>query len=107
MVVITDNFQLLVQAVEAFDSRFTLRALRSISTIRKAKNLPVPILLAIRTAYPNPQTQQRRILESVLPNEVKTQLNGASAPAAKGGEEEQPDEIFSYLGVLIQVMIVH
>ena len=92
-----------MQAVETFDSRFTLRALRSISTIRKAKNLPVPIVLAIRTAYPNPQTQQRRILESVLPAEAKGQLNGGSAPAVKGGEEEQSDEVFSYLGVLVQV----
>ncbi|OTA25030.1 hypothetical protein BTJ68_12116 [Hortaea werneckii EXF-2000] len=38
--IITNNFTLLNAAVDAFDSRFTLRALRSISTLRKAPQLP-------------------------------------------------------------------
>ncbi|KAK0954834.1 26S proteasome non-ATPase regulatory subunit [Friedmanniomyces endolithicus] len=38
--IITNNFNLINQAVDSFDARFTLRALRSIATIRKATDFP-------------------------------------------------------------------
>ncbi|KAK6430628.1 26S proteasome non-ATPase regulatory subunit [Oleoguttula sp. CCFEE 5521] len=102
--IITDNFILLAQAVETFDARFTLRALRSISTVRKAKNTPAPILHGIRTAFPKPDFPARKVLESVLPQKGEALQNGSSTPV-KGGDEEVIPEIWSYLGVLVQVYL--
>lgn len=104
--VITNNFDLLAQAVENFDARFTLRALRSISSIRKADNLPVPILLGIRTAFPKPSNPARRVLEECLPKQTEGMQNGTSSSGkGKDSEEEPPQypEVWAYLGVLVQV----
>lgn len=102
LAVIIDNFGLLSQAVETFDSRFTLRALRSISTIRKSKDAATAILVALRTAFPNPNYPARRVLESLLPQNKEVSQNGTSK-ASKDSDEEQIPEIWSYLGVLVQV----
>ncbi|KAM0717817.1 hypothetical protein Q7P37_006149 [Cladosporium fusiforme] len=102
--IIIDNFDLLSQAVETFDSRFTLRALRSISTIRKSKDAATAILIALRTAFPNPNYPARRVLESLLPQNKEASPNGATK-ANKDGDEEQIPEIWSYLGVLVQVYL--
>ena len=99
-----NNFALLNQAVDSFDSRFILRALRSISTLRKASNFAEVILLGIRTAYPKPSNRGRQILEELLP-EQHTQ-NGTSVPNGKDKdslEEQTNPEIWAYLGVLVQV----
>ena len=89
------------QAVETFDSRFTLRVLRSISTIRKSKDSATAILIAIRTAFPNASNPARRVLEGLLPQNASAQPAAGKAP--KEADEEQIPEIWSYLGVLVQV----
>jgi hypothetical protein len=74
--------------------------LRSISTIRKAKDSATAILIAIRTAFPNSSNPARRVLEGLLPQ------NAGATGAIKGAretDEEQIPEIWSYLGVLVQV----
>jgi hypothetical protein len=48
---ILSNFELLERAVNEFDSRFTLRALRSIASIRKTLNAPILWKIIMRT-YP-------------------------------------------------------
>lgn len=102
--VIINNFDLLAQSAENFDPRFTLRALRSISTIRKADNLPTPILIAIRTAFPQDTNPARRVLEDVLPQSpVEGLSNGFAGAKDKESDEAQMPEIWSYLGVLVQV----
>lgn len=98
-----NNFALLSQAAENFDPRFTLRALRSISTIRKATDLPRPILIAIRTAFPKPNNPMRKVLEDVLPKKGEAVLNGTST--TKEGEETQLPEVWSFLSVLVQVYL--
>lgn len=75
--------------------------LRSISTIRKAKDSATAILIAIRTAFPNASNPARRVLEGLLPQNAGAQAIGGKAP--KEADEEQIPEIWSYLGVLVQV----
>jgi hypothetical protein len=71
--------------------------LRSISTIRKAKDSATAILIAI----PNASNPARRVLEGLLPQNAGAQAIGSKAP--KETDEEQIPEIWSYLGVLVQV----
>jgi 26S proteasome regulatory subunit N3 len=75
--------------------------LRSISSIRKAKDSATAILIAIRTAFPNASNPARRVLEGLLPQNAGAQAIGGKA--AKETDEEQIPEIWSYLGVLVQV----
>jgi len=78
--------------------------LRSISTIRKADNLPEALAIALRTAFPSPKNSARRVLEEMLPEQHTATANGSAAGSAKDGEgEAQIPEVWAYLGVLIQV----
>ena len=105
-----NNFALITQAVDAFDPRFTLRALRSISTIRKASGLGHGLAVAIRTAFPSPKNNARRVLEDMLPVQYSQQQSNGNGSAttngkdAKDGESDtQIAEVWAYLGVLMQV----
>ncbi|KAK5131542.1 hypothetical protein LTR08_000869 [Meristemomyces frigidus] len=102
--IITNNFNLINQAVDAFDSRFTLRALRNISTIRKATNFPEAIAIGIRTAFPKPQNNARRVLEAMLPEQYRGVQNG-EASDAKDPDVVEVAEVWAYLGVLVQVYL--
>ena len=108
MPVITNNFDLIRQAVDGFDSRFTLRALRSISTLRKSSKFPEAIVTGIRTAFPKASMGARKVLEEMLPKEALSSQNGVSTESSreKGtSEEQQLPEIWAYLGILVQVRI--
>lgn len=89
--------------MDSFDSRFTLRALRSIATLRKAPNFPEALLQGIRTAYPKSSNRGRQILEELLPSKHVAQ-NGASGKEKEPEEQTHP-EVWSYLGVLTQVYL--
>ena len=106
-IVIINNFALIRQAVEAFDSRFTLRALRSISTLRKSDKFAEAIVLGVRTAFPKPNMGARKVLEEMLPDSVTTMQNGVAEAdkkeKEKDGDEQQVPEIWAYLGILVQV----
>ena len=109
--VIINNFGLLRQAVDAFDSRFTLRALRSISTLRKSDRFAEAITLGVRTAFPKPNMGARKVLEEMLPDSVTSnkELNGVADESKKddkkkdADEEQQLPEVWAYLGILVQV----
>lgn len=106
--VITNNFDLIRQAVDAFDSRFTLRALRSTSTLRKSDKFAEAIVHGIRIAFPKPNMGARKVLEAMLPKSATAVQNGTSTPSAKdkdASEEQQLPEIWAYLGILVQVSI--
>ena len=108
MAVITNNFDLIRQAVDAFDSRFTLRALRSTSTLRKSDKFTEAIVHGIRTAFPKPNMGARKVLEAMLPDKATAMQNGTSTPSGKekdASEEQQLPEIWAYLGILVQVSI--
>jgi 26S proteasome regulatory subunit N3 len=78
------NFLLLERAVAQFDSRFTLRALRSISSLRKK-------LAETKIA----QLDVKRPIKDLLP-EVEKELTGEA-------KKESVPEIRIYIAVLIQV----
>ncbi|KAK5146533.1 26S proteasome non-ATPase regulatory subunit [Rachicladosporium monterosium] len=107
--IITNNFNLINQAVDSFDARFTLRALRSIATIRKATDFPEALAFGIRTAFPKPQNNARRVLEEMLPENVRSggaQQNGggeANGAAVKEQDVVEIAEVWVYLGLLVQV----
>ncbi|KAK5115729.1 hypothetical protein LTR62_000818 [Meristemomyces frigidus] len=106
--IIINNFNLINQAVDAFDARFTLRALRSIATIRKADNFAEAIGVGIRTAFPKPQNNARRVLEDMLPESAKS-VQGVSGTETNGHVQEKDiveiAEVWAYLGVLVQVYL--
>lgn len=58
----------------------------------------------IRTAYPKASNRGRQILEELLPTKPVTQ-NGAATGKEKDAEEQTYPEIWSYLGVLVQVYL--
>ena len=92
--------------MDAFDSRFTLRALRSISTVRKSDKFADAILHGIRTAFPKPNMGARKVLEEMLPDEITATQNGVASSGPKdkdAAEEQQLPEIWAYLGILVQV----
>ncbi|KAK4574086.1 26S proteasome non-ATPase regulatory subunit [Recurvomyces mirabilis] len=105
--IIINNFNLINQAVDAFDARFTLRALRSIATIRKADNFAEAIAVGVKTAFPKPRDNARRVLEDMLPERVRT-VPGAGSEANGNAKEQdiaEIAEVWAYLGVLIQVYL--
>jgi len=103
--VILNHFALINQAVASFDPRFTLRALRSISTIRKADNFPQALAIAIRTAFPRPQHSARKVLEEMLPVDAASQQNGTAEGHGQDSKLEVAEvaEVWAYLGLLVQV----
>ncbi|KAF2769494.1 hypothetical protein EJ03DRAFT_327342 [Teratosphaeria nubilosa] len=105
--IIIDNFHLINNAVESFDPRFTLRALRSISTLRKSKDFPKALAIGIRHAFPKPQNNARRVLEAMLPDEATKETNGATSPDKNGHETDVVEiaEVWAYLGLLAQVYL--
>jgi 26S proteasome regulatory subunit N3 len=107
--VIVNNFDLIRQAVDAFDSRFTLRALRSISTLRKSDQFAKAIMHGVRTAFPKPNMGARKVLEEMLPENVTAMQNGTASGDEKkkegSTEEQQLPEIWAYLGILVQVYL--
>lgn len=98
---ITTNFGLLEQAVAQFDARFTLRALRSISTVRESPHLPSPLQEAISSAIPSGHPA-RDFLEGALGKSQNGTANGDASHKAKEPSGPLP-EVWAYLGILVQV----
>ncbi|KAK4982532.1 26S proteasome non-ATPase regulatory subunit [Elasticomyces elasticus] len=112
--IILNNFALLEQGVAQFDARFTLRALRSISTIRKSSALPRPIIAAISKKYAAGDATAEHLISSLgqkhevvinggAGHQEQSQTNGT--PNKNGASHEVIPEISVYLGILIQVYL--
>ncbi|OAL44884.1 26S proteasome non-ATPase-like protein regulatory subunit 3 [Pyrenochaeta sp. DS3sAY3a] len=105
---IRGNFVLLERAVAQFDSRFTLRALRSISSLRKRLTDRVLCSVIILTYSPNNATARTFIeyigmdgeaIQSVVSQyKEEVQLN-------KNNTKEPLPEIDVYIAILIQVYL--
>lgn len=105
---IRGNFVLLERAVAQFDSRFTLRALRSISSLRKRLTDRVLCSVIILTYSPNNATARTFIeyigmdgeaIQSVVSQyKEEVQLN-------KNNTKEPLPEIDVYIAILIQVCL--
>jgi hypothetical protein len=93
------NFALLDQAVARFDGRFTLRVLRSISSVRKSSHLHDALSTAIASLYASHQdSPDKHFLESALQKKSSAPANGTA-----NKDEHILPESFIYLAVLIQV----
>jgi 26S proteasome regulatory subunit N3 len=103
---IRGNFVLLERAVAQFDTRFTLRALRSISSLRKRLTDRVLCSVIILTYSPNNATARNFIeyigmdgeaIQSVVSQyKEEVQLN-------KNNTKEPLPEVDIYIAILIQV----
>jgi 26S proteasome regulatory subunit N3 len=107
---IKSSFPLLEKAVTLFDARYTLRALRSISSIRK--RLTANILAQVITeTYPSTSPAAKSYLiaidreDAVFGKSVSTEmeLDGDSKKAGKKEQKEIIPEIDIFLGILIQI----
>ncbi|PQE07894.1 26s proteasome non-atpase regulatory subunit 3 protein [Rutstroemia sp. NJR-2017a WRK4] len=109
---IKSNFPLLERAVTLFDARFTLRALRSISSIRK--HLTADILAQVITeTYPSTSPQAKILLTALgrenatfnKPSSSEMEIDNDSKGAKSGKKEtkETIPEIDIFLGILTQI----
>ena len=106
---IRSNFVLLERAVAQFDTRFTLRALRSISSLRKRLTDRVLCSVVILTYSPNNATARTFIeyigmdgeaIQSVVSQyKEEVQLN-------KNSTKEPLPEVDIYIAILIQVCLL-
>ncbi|KAK3904676.1 proteasome regulatory subunit C-terminal-domain-containing protein [Staphylotrichum tortipilum] len=117
---IKSNYALLDRAVALFDARFTLRALRSISSIRK-RLTPDILAQAIAETYPASSASAhvaKQMLQAVGRPDVslgrqpgpEMEIDSEpKAPASKNGAKKEAKEIIPevdvFLGILVQVLL--
>jgi 26S proteasome regulatory subunit N3 len=103
--VIKSDFTLLDKAVSLFDARFTLRVLRSISTIRKHLT-PEVIETVIIDTYPKNKPWANTLLAQI--GKQDTRADGPAAPKSALAKGASPTpEIDVFLGILLQVYYFH
>jgi 26S proteasome regulatory subunit N3 len=100
------NFTLLERAVAQFDSRFTLRALRSISSLRKRLDDRVLCSVIVLTYSPSNATA-RVLIEAIgMDGDVIQDVVGQYKEEIQGNKanpKEPLPEIDVYIAILIQV----
>ncbi|KAF5024925.1 hypothetical protein F66182_3009 [Fusarium sp. NRRL 66182] len=115
---IKSNFALIDRAVALFDARFSLRALRSISIIRK-RLTPDIIAQVISEAFPataNSSAIVKPLLAAIERQDVtlgrqggsEMEIDEAKTPGKNGSKKEAKDpipEIDIFLGILVQVYL--
>ena len=103
---VRSNFALLERAVAQFDSRFALRALRSISSLRKRLTDRVLCSVIILTYSPNNATARTFIeyigMDGAAIQSVVAQYK-EEVQANKTSAKEPIPEIDVYIAILIQV----
>ncbi|EGO55745.1 hypothetical protein NEUTE1DRAFT_46079 [Neurospora tetrasperma FGSC 2508] len=112
---IKSNFALLDRAVALFDPRFSLRALRSISSIRKRLTPDILAQVVSETfsaSSPNTQVAEHLLLAVDRPNVTlgsssEMEIDSGSKSPAKNGGKKEPKEVIPeidiFLGILAQV----
>lgn len=105
---VRSNFALLERAVAQFDSRFALRALRSISSLRKRLTDRVLCSVIILTYSPNNATARTFIeyigMDGAAIQSVVAQYK-EEVQANKTSAKEPIPEIDTYIAILIQVRL--
>ncbi|KAF2455296.1 proteasome regulatory subunit C-terminal-domain-containing protein [Lineolata rhizophorae] len=115
---IRGNFALLERAVAQFDTRFTLRALRSISSLRKRLS-PRIICQAIVMTYPQGDPTAKTLMQAtgespdalrdVLAKVEDMQMTDAVTTNNAGSKQKEPKEVIPeidiYIAILIQVYL--
>lgn len=109
------NFQLLEKAVSQFDARFTLRVLRSISSVRKL--LSPDLLAQVVTETYNSSSLTAKTLLAALGREDAAfnssdssemdidQPSKEKASKAAAGPKETLPEVDTYLSILVQIYL--
>lgn len=108
------NYALLERAVTQFDARFTLRVLRSISSIRKHLSADLLAQVIIET-YPSSNSAAKALLAAIEKEnasleepdissemEIDSQKENAKSPPAS---EETLPEVDFYLAILVQIYL--
>lgn len=107
---IRSNFTLLERAVAQFDARFTLRALRSISSLRKRLTDRVLCSVIILTYAPRNPTAKVLMeaigLDGEAIQSVAAQYKDEVAANIKNAPEPLP-EVDVYIAILIQVGLIY
>ena len=116
---ITANFPLLERAVAHFDARFSLRVLRSISSVRK-RLAPELLAQVIRETYPTPNDASRALLAAIgndgqsVPDqtpssEMDIDSEPRPQPTPSPGKPTQSKDVLPeveiYLSILVQVYL--
>jgi 26S proteasome regulatory subunit N3 len=116
---IKSNFALLDRAVALFDARFSLRALRSISSIRK-RLTPEILAQAISETYLSSSASAnvaRQMLEAIGQSDVslgrqpgpEMEIDSEPKTAGKNGVKKEPKDVIPevdvFLGILTQVVL--
>lgn len=116
---IKSNFALLDRAVALFDARFSLRALRSISSIRK-RLTPDILAQAISETYPSSSASAnvaRQMLEVIGQSDVslgrqpgpEMEIDSEPKAAGKNGVKKEVKDVIPevdvFLGILTQVVL--
>ena len=106
---IKGNFALLERAITQFDPRFSLRVLRSISSVRPQLSADV-IAQVVFDAYPTPTATAMSLLSAVkedssFPKEKAQEWSQKkeAAQSQKTGSKEPIPEVDVYLSILVQV----
>lgn len=108
---IKGNFPLLERAVTLFDARFSLRALRSISSIRK-RLTPDVLSQVITETYPSTSPSAKSLLEAldrehaVFGKPASSEMDIDTESKSKSPKKEPKEiipEIDIFLGILIQI----
>lgn len=118
---IKNNFALLDKAVALFDARFTLRALRSISSIRKRLTADILAQAIVDTFPPTASSGSaaKQLLSSIgkqdvqlgrQPGTTDMEIDGEAKGQSKSGNlkketKETIPEIDIFMGVLVQVFL--
>ncbi|KAL2194835.1 proteasome regulatory subunit C-terminal-domain-containing protein [Corynascus similis CBS 632.67] len=116
---IKSNFALLDRAVALFDARFSLRALRSISSIRK-RLTPDILAQAISETYPSLSASAnvaKQMLQAIGRSDVplgrqpgrEMEIDGEPKAPSKNGAKKETKEVIPevdvFLGILTQVFL--
>lgn len=103
---VRNNFSLLERGVAQFDARFTLRALRSISSLRKRLTGEIICEAIISTYPPNNPTARILIRATGLSDNVLSQIANQVSQESNGTKQDKKEpipEIDVYIAILIQV----
>jgi 26S proteasome regulatory subunit N3 len=103
---VRNNFSLLERGVNQFDARFTLRALRAISSLRKKLSGEIICEAIISTYPPNNPTARTLIRATGVSDDVLSQIAKSVSQELNGTKQEKKEplpEIDVYIAILIQV----
>ncbi|PUU76404.1 proteasome regulatory subunit C-terminal-domain-containing protein [Tuber borchii] len=100
---IKENFTLLERAVTLFDARFTLRVLRSLSSLRRRLN-PEILSKIVAETYPGDHPSSRRLTTAIGSSATGMELDSPSEGPKDGGA--LLPEIDIYLHLLVQIYLL-